>query len=103
MGTGLLLTVFRVSHRQGTGGVKLPCHHAGSGLWFGVSPESVRFAEGAGCTVNGRCRTISTLVPTGREISSPRVNNTLAKPSPAPIRAPWPTPMLTWRTDPTRL
>src|ERR1700730_16064436 len=92
-----------VSHRLHSGWRTLQCHHAGSGLWFGVSPESVRFAGDAACTVNGRWRTISTLVPTGREISSPRVNNTLAKPSPTPIRAPGPTPMPTWRIDPTRM
>lgn len=43
-------------------------------------------------TIKGRCRTISISVPVRREIASPRVNRTFARPSPKPIAAPGPTP-----------
>src|SRR6266536_4309105 len=98
----MFVTVPGVSHPEDRG---QPANSrlavAGSGLTSGALVESASFEGGAGCTVRGRFRIISTLVPTGREISSPRVNSTLAKPAPAPITAPYPTPARpAWLSDP---
>ncbi len=60
----------------------------GGGLRFAAFTESTGFAFDAGHTDKGCCNTISTRVPAGSEISSPRVNSTLAKASPPPISAP---------------